>query len=323
MKPAQALDTHALLAGVCSLSLAQRLVADLLGRQMDTVIGSEYVGDVLRNHLRAGYTHHLDARMNNAVETRAEALREISQYGQYEPPAECGVLVLDQPWEILEVSGIAQRVHIVTWGPIRVGDSTHAPRGGLLITWWQDTKRGTDPITEKILADPYINAQFRQLAGLHIVSAIAVYRDQRIGRYRNPVPEDKQAEMRAADRMPTDLLLNNPLHPLLATWQMMSESVANVADEPVERASRRRAHRAGIPQRVTVIQLRRDENAAHTGTGVPLAWRIPVKPHTRHYWVRDPETGELVREERQIATHWRGPEDAPIHVTDKVYTLRR
>lgn len=323
MRPADALDTHVLLSEICALPLVGAYIGELAQKQMRSNVDRPLLHSALRNHLAAGYTYHLDVRMADAVQHRAEGLRSTSQYGHYDPPSGCGVLVLDQPWDVSEISGRTQRTNLLTWGPIQVGTSRANTEPGYLLTLWQDTRRGAaDSFTRELLADPATREVVDRFAGLYPIYVGGVAKSMRIGDYWHVVPEERAAELAAAGR-PVAARLNAPLNHILATWDLMEQSLANLDDAPVQRASARRAQRAKIPPRVTVVTLRRNEHTHETGAGTPLAWRIPVREHSRHYWVRDPATGELVREKRTIETHWRGPEDAPVHVSDKVYTLRR
>lgn len=325
MRPAQALDTHTLLAQMCALPSARQYLASLatLNMRLRRPADPDWVRRTLCNHLAVGDTYHLDLRMADAVEQHSQTLREVSQFGDYEPPSACGVLVLDRPWDIDEVSGKTQQANVLTWGPAAVKMPGEQPHSTRMFMLWQDTRRGaTDSFSQAILANPELQPIVHQFGGLYPIYVSAMARDTRLGPYLHTVPEDKVRELQVAGR-PVAESLRSTLHLIAATFDLMSQSIANLDDDPAERASTRRAKRAGIPSRVTVISLRRNAHSAETGTGTPLAWRIPVKPHTRHYWVRDPATGELVREKRNIETHWRGPEDAPVHVSDKVYTLKR
>ena len=326
MRPAQALDTHTLLAEVCAQPIARDYLGSLAELSMRTNVDRDLLHTSLCNHLRAADTYHVDERMAVTVAVHAEKLRPVSQFSDYQEPSGCGVLVLDEPWDVIEVSGKVELVNLVTWGPIKVGSGKNDrnPEAGYLFTLWQDTRFGVhDPITDAMRADPDVNTAIcDQFGGLFPIYVGGASRRMRIGDYWHVVPEEHAAKLAAQGR-PVAARLNAPLNNILATWDLMEQSIVNVVDEPVERAARRRATRAKISPRVTVVTLRRNANSAETGTGTPLAWRVPVKQHTRHYWVRDPATGELVREKRSIETHWRGPLDAPIRVSDKVYTLKR
>lgn len=326
MRPAQALDTHTLLAEVCAQPIARDYLGSLIEMSMHIKVDQDYVHTALCNHLRVADTYHVDERMADAVVAHAETLRPTSQYSDYQEPSACGVMVLDKPWDVIEVSGKVELVNLITWGPIHVGAGSNDrnPAPGYLFTLWQDTRFGVgDLITQAMREDRTISDTMRtQFGGLFPIWAGGSARRDRIGSYWHVVPEEKAAQLAAQGR-PVAARLNAPLNNILATWDLMDQSIANLADEPVERAVRRRAKRLDIPQRVTVVTLRRNARSAETGTGTPLAWRVPVKPHSRTYWVRDPETGELVAEKRDIGLHWRGPLDAPVRVTEKVYTLRR
>jgi hypothetical protein len=327
MRAADCLAVHAQLAELVRLPHARSYLAEMVKQTLNMRIDREYLADTVGNHVRGGYTFHVAAHMNQAVENVAAGLPETTQFGDIAPPTGCGVAVLDEPWVLSEAHGNDQTANVITWGPIRVGQNEREIRSGHLFTYWRHLRFGPpDTFVERLRDDPLARGTIDRFGGLYPILTAATAKDMRIGPYERLIPEEKLAEMRARgdDNLPeTTLMLRQPLHLLLATWYLMDQTLATVTDEPTQRAAQRQAKRAGIPSRVTVVALRRQNNGEHTGAGAPLAWRVPVREHYQHYWVKDSATGERVRVRRAIGAGWRGPLDAPVRVTDKVYDLRR
>lgn len=111
---------------------------------------------------------------------------------------------------------------------------------------------------------------------------------------------------------------------VLATWRLMQQTLASVDREDKHlKSAMRYAMRAKVPPAVTVISLRRHESS-HTGTGTPLTYRLLVRGHWRRVLCgpRDDPSKQYKRAV-WIHPHIKGPEDAPLHISQKVYSLER
>jgi hypothetical protein len=117
---------------------------------------------------------------------------------------------------------------------------------------------------------------------------------------------------------PVDTLLRM----LTAYWLMLGQTVADVREAEIPRAFGKRAVRAGIPARVTVVQLRRNDQAARRDGETLVEWsrRWVVRGH----W-RNQACGAGRTEHRLIwiAPFMKGPADRPLVVPEKVYSLKR
>jgi hypothetical protein len=116
-----------------------------------------------------------------------------------------------------------------------------------------------------------------------------------------------------------------------ALWLMLNQTIVRPSLAEIPRATRRRAERRSIPPRVTVVQLRRYETHADQPEEQLVDWqyRWIVRGHWR-WQVCGPEhplAQEILpgkwRARIWIAPYVKGPEDKPLHVSDKVYDLSR
>jgi hypothetical protein len=236
-----------------------------------------------------------------------------------------------------------EAIHAISWGPTELAfyaedddPDEDAPRkeDGILVVMWNDANRSesyfhkltSDNLLQGIDAAGKARARRRlreECQGFLPVSFIPLYLNNLLH-----YPAYRDNEIDKLDRDTYKAARIAALARIVCgIWNLMDQTLPRPYTEHEEPHIRRtfalRARRAGIPPRVTVVKLRRYSTSDETGTGRPLDHRVPVRPHTRHYWVRDPDTGDLVKEKRKIALHYRGPEDAPIVVTDKVYSLQR
>jgi hypothetical protein len=109
------------------------------------------------------------------------------------------------------------------------------------------------------------------------------------------------------------------------TWAYIKQKKSvDTHDEPLPRKSRQRYARAGIErphEPVSVITLRprrRVNPTGETGTGRKMDYQELVGEHWKNVWVPSLQ----IHRHTPIDPYWRGPEDAPIKNTDKVYYVK-
>jgi hypothetical protein len=108
---------------------------------------------------------------------------------------------------------------------------------------------------------------------------------------------------------------------LYALWLLLDQTIVKLHEEDLERPSKRRALRKGLPPRVTTLALRRAEHRPAEGeTDVEWHHRWIVRGHWR--W-QACGAGRAERKRIWIDPHVKGPEDAPLKQSEKVYSLQR
>lgn len=111
---------------------------------------------------------------------------------------------------------------------------------------------------------------------------------------------------------------------LFTLWRLM-EQTEIVESHEVSRSKKatRKARPGRRDQPVTVLHLRRTRSDA----GQPVdssGRRIMVRHMVRPHWVWQPYgPGRSLRKRILRAGHWRGPEDGPVRVTERVWSLDR
>jgi hypothetical protein len=115
----------------------------------------------------------------------------------------------------------------------------------------------------------------------------------------------------------------NMMRWLYALWVVMGQEIAHIQEEHPDRSTKRRLERMKIPPQVSVITLRRPANPhqhADGESGVQWQHRWMVRGHPR--W-QACGPGRSERKLIWVNPFWKGPEDAPIKQTSKVYRVAR
>lgn len=294
--------------------------------------------DALAVTLRAAYAFHVTEDMGQMVQGVAAALDETDVFHRDLAPTGCGMVRFERPMPITDLRGRTMKGHYLLWGP--------ASRGGVpatLCTWFNDA---TDPDEVTEHGPPIPDAVAARLGRWRWIGADLIRNGQDVG------PEAGEPTPEQADRIraegDTPGAFSNPIRYVHALWTLLGQSITTATEPDVDRATRRRAHRAGIPGRVSVIDLRRREGQRAEGeTGVEWSHRWIQRQHMRWqpYGPRDAdhvhalapavaEDGHMVRRcvhtgcevhEKRIVipAAVKGPEGLPLHVPDKVYRLSR
>ena len=269
----------------------------------------------LRGQVRVGYAYRVTPDMSLVVQHAASLLDDTDRMRRDLLPTGCGIVRFDRPLPISDSRGKTMKAHWMTWGPIGGYDGERTI-GGTLLSWWNDLA-DPDDITADWAKD--LPKMTPILGRWSLVGAELLYDDQRLGPGMTDVPaEDAAAILADGDRVSP---YTNTSRYAVALWMLLGQTVADVAEEHVRKTSARAARRMGIPDRVTVIQLRRTAGSRSEGeTDVEWSHRWVVRGHWR--W-QPYGTHRAERRRIWIAPFVKGPEDKPLVVTDKVYDLRR
>jgi hypothetical protein len=275
---------------------------------------------------KAGDPYVLAPAMTAIVAAAAEAL---DLTGEVVPddiaPSDGGVLFLPEPIYHRGLRGEVTSIGAVTWARFR---NTDTGRSGWCLSGWADRDDPLDPAAarrRRELADvPGLAAGF----GPYVLNAVA---ELPIGtpvaaRPEVPVLDDADIDWEPAPdgRFCLDetvVRLNAVVAIVYAFWLIQAQPVATVAAPPLDRAARRRAHRAGVTGDARVVMLRRTRPAADRADGEPK-WHYRVRFFVRGHWRRlttpDGQTRRI-----WIHTHIKGPDGAPLLRGEKVAVLAR
>lgn len=316
---------------------------------------------VLRNHVRVAHTYRVSHDMSEMVEWMAAQLEDTDRFMPDLAPTSAGFVSFDKPLPVIDVRGRTMLTHFLVWGPAPVGvASKHGfKRATETVTamWtfndaWRQADEVQDMIWNRPDLDPGRLEMFRHAIGRWAPVGLGLgFTEQRLG----PQMVDSMSEKHRASILAdgdTPVPGTNAMRHVHALWLLLGQSIVSVTDEDVDRPARRRAGRAGLPPKVSVIRLRRSEQVGYDpDRGESLVewqhrwivrqhWRWqPYGPrkgteHEHEYGQVRVEQGGLVRScmipgcENYIGRiiipmSVKGPEGAPLVQSEKVYDLTR
>ena len=268
-------------------------------------------GVVMRDNVRAAFTYKVTEDMVALLLHAAALLDESDLFDLDLAPTHSGLVHFDQPIPVLVGSGKHQLVHWLLWGPFA--------SGGLLV-WFNDHREPDEP-ARQVDEDPR-SSDHRTIVGRW--NCIAVQKaqvDDVLGAPELVTSEEAIEELRAEGHDPPGHATNRA-RIVQALWLLLGQTVTTTTKEPVERATRRRAERIEVEPVVSVIRLRRPDHIPHADGESDVEWsrRWLVRGH----WRWQP-CGPRRSERKRIWVHpyVKGPEDAPLVITKKIYVLER
>lgn len=271
--------------------------------------------EALARHVRAAYAYRVTPDMGVLVQHAAQQLDADDVFDPSLAPTGCGLVRFDRPMPIADVRGKTMLGHWLIWGPVA---------GGTMTAWFNDTA-DPDEIGRELFNgwDDQKIARVRRMIGRWAWVGADVTRagDSPLG---DPTwtPNPEQARLIEQDG-DTPTPAQNTIRYVHALWLMLNQTITTVEDdEKADRPARRRAGRMGIPDRVTVIRLRRSEGSQRADGESMVQWshRWVVRGHWR--W-QACGVGRTERRRIWIHAFEKGPADKPLVVTDKVYDLSR
>lgn len=296
-----------------------RLIQNQLGKR--GVKTHDALFDILTNHARIAYSYHVEDHMTDVVSRRAESFSDERPVCTFAPPTDIGFVILDTPIRHRELRGEYQLGHMIMWSPIQTNQGP-----SWFISIWNDTIREPDEVflrLEKYGVDEHgeeRNRLARVIMGRWDVTTVHVVprgSESRVGPLM--IEPDEEQIARGAEEGWVATSGHNTARLVFALWELMSESVQTASEIP--RAWRRRAEKARIPPRVTIVTLRRNDHGEPVEPS-HIEWqhRWRVRGHKRT--IRDRQTGEI-KYTTYVHPYVKGPADKPIIETRKVYDLKR
>lgn len=323
MKPTQVIDMQA--------DLLQRMGTEGFRRMVEMTIdaGSRGSGPqfyrAAHSHIQAAYAYRVSEDMSTLIEFAASQLESSDVFDRSLAPTGCGIVRFDKPLPVTDARGKSMSIHWLTWGPIQgyrvtaFGQQKDAP--GIMAMYWNDTAE-PDEVQRNIVAssDPKQQEFITRIAGRWGVVGAEINCDgEPVGSAQTPISADYAAKILANGDTPQPF--TNSTRYLHALWLLLNQTVTDVREEYLPKTGQKVARRAGIPPRVTVVQLRR--SAGSRGTGESLVqWsrRWVVRGHWR-WQAHGPQRAE--RRRIWVAPHVKGPEGKPLVATTHVYNVSR
>lgn len=291
--------------------------------------GTQWVR-ALKNYIEGAYAYRVTAEMCLVLAHAASALDEDDRIDPQLAPTGCGIVHFAKPIKVQDVRGKTMLVHWAVWGP-----TTYAGRNALALAFYNDTWIEPDEVWGDFQTGfPGLNKEAQDsimddLGRWSSVHQTIMPAGMKLGPSQVAAPDVQVARIMAEEEIPG--VLETPeevksatnLHRYMhALFLLLNQTVVDIQEEEPNRATRRRMLRKGLPQKVTVIALRRHANANRQEGESLVEWshRWIVRGHWR-WQACGPNRSE--RRRIWIAPFVKGPEDKELIVTDKVYSLER
>lgn len=297
-----------------------------------------WVRSIMTRACREGHTFTVSHDLGMLVEHAADRLDGTDQIDLRLPPTASGFVNFDRPFPIIDARGATMLAHWLLWMPAETvyGDDrlniVTEPQSGIALIWLNDMWRGSDKVNDRLreTLTPAGFEEFQRISGRwasvgleHIVAG------QRLG----PAMLDPGPQMSAAVLAQDGVEARkgtNPVRLAHALWLLLDQTLHR-EDAPVSRPFRRRAEKRGMPAKVTVIRLRRQEQLDREPGESDIEWAHrwivrgywrwqPVGPNHRRAVEVEPG---VFKARVWVNGHVKGPEGLPFKITEKVYSVDR
>jgi len=292
--------------------------------------------ETMRSSLVEAECFHVTPEMTQMVLFAASQLDELDRIDVSVVPTRSGLVRFEGGLPFRDVRGRMMRLSWMSWSAAMFTTKTVGrhdvgePEEALLVGMFNDHYEEPDEIHEITMSDPhYDDANHRSVFGRWgFMGVEPVYSGQRLGPAMAMPGQRKTAEIMADGDAPSEF--TNAIRLVHAFWLLVGQTVSTATEAPLDRATRKRAGRAGLPPRVTVISLRNTETKRAEGESL-VEWnhRWMVRGFWRwqvcgpnHPLAQEIEPGKW-RARIWVAPFVKGPADKPLVVSEKVYAVHR
>lgn len=297
------------------------------GHLGQTMGNADFVPRDLVVALRGAESFHVDADMTPLIEWAAAGLDETDRFRMDMAPAGVGFARFAQPLTMNDARGKVMKANLLVWVPRRVkfvGEAEHT----VTMFYYFNDLADPDDYGDELLQEygrDYLIAKFGrwQLAGYEWGSP-----DQRMGPAMVMPNESQAARILADGAIPS--AYTNLFRQFYAFWMLCEQTVTTRSEAEIPRAFARRARRANIPPRVSVIHLRRRENAAEGVGETRVEWHHRWIVRGKWQWRRCGPNHPFAepydkgwRCRVYIDDYVKGPAGKPLKQSTKVYSLDR
>lgn len=291
---------------------------------------------------------NVTANMSEMVVHASELLDDTDLFMPDLAPSEFGFTHFDKPLPILDVRGRTMLANWLVWGKCMAQErGGGVPSPAVQVFWFNDHHTHPDEVAEDLFAAPEF-ANIAQYVGRWGLIGVDVFP---MGREVGPPLVEAHDDF--IERLHNDGIeatsFTNPMRHVHALWMLLGQTITRMREEDIPRHAMKRAQRAGLMPRVTVIELRRSEGTRNLEES-PVQWTSQwlVRGHMRwqpygasstadHDHSLGPvevDMGHSVRlcttpgcgfhiKRIFISPYVKGPEGAPLRLKQHVYNLSR
>lgn len=294
---------------------------------------AEYWGpDAALRALSVAETYYVHPDMQAFAQMAAENFPDDEVIMKEDQPSEAGFMFLPARYRLLEMNGRLLIIHAILWVNHKIWlindklDMEDQINISLMSEHPMEAYRATVNMVGRWDIMGMINFNFGEPMPTKFRWSGAVF-DPSARVFTTMDPEQKNVVLMSdhfIDLQSPNQGSDSILTFLLAVWRLMQQTLTDVTEaDDIPRPDRRRAQKQHVPTKVTIIRLRRSAYHGH-GTGESINYRTIVRGHWRRVWCGPRnEPDKRYRRAVYVHPHFRGPEDAPLIIRDRVNALVR
>jgi hypothetical protein len=286
----------------------------------------EQVTDHIESLVRGAHTYHVQSEMTQVIRHAALGLDDDMPWRVEFLPTMVGFAYFDDPILVDDVRGRQLKTHAVLWGPAK---TDHGPA---IATYWFNDMTDPDDSIKEIAAKSGVTVdQVREYYGrVQLFHVDMLLQGVTLGPARLEIPEEKRRQVEASGD--TVAPCENSQRVFTAYMRLLGQTLVKSSPAHVDRHAVKRATRKGLPGLVTTVTLRRVQYVGEPAEGVShVEWQH--RWLVRGHWRRQPCGADHPLAEPDgdggfiayifINPYVKGPEDKPLHMSNKVYDLAR
>jgi hypothetical protein len=286
---------------------------------------------------REAEAFHVVPDLTQLVVFAASQLAETDRIDRTLAPTRSGFVRFEGGLPFYDIRGKQLRISWMVWGPVLAqfhSRSTQAdvrePEEVTAVWMWNDHRDEPDDIAQNITTVYATHADDinRTFGRWGFIGHEMLIDGTRLGPPMRNISDADREELHAQGEIAHEF--SNVGRLIHAFFLLLGQTVTATRTELPDRPRRRRAARAGLPGRVTVVHLRNVEATREPGeTLVEWSHRWVVRGFWRwqvcgkdHQLAQEIAPGKW-RARMWIAPYVKGPKDKPLVITDKVYAVHR
>jgi hypothetical protein len=336
MRPPEVLDHQATLIDYLDSTRYHRYMdsftADMVrkGKVNDAITGTDLCRTVQQS-LRVAQAFHVQSEMMPLLRAASVDLEDDDHLVHDRLPAEHGFLLFNEPWLTTDVWGATLTMAGFQW---RHGSANlYSPAGvgshesGIWLTYFADLYDERDEVTQGLIEKVGME-RMQELGRWHINHVTFLPYHQPVGPLERPNTEDYSRFATEGLTLATNT--PNTERMVVALFRLLTQVIVEVADAPIDRPLVRRMTRKNLPARVQTVKLRRKErirdDEPHGDGHVDWQHSWAVRGHWAWRACRqDHPTAEPYDKgwhtRVYVAPYFKGPDDKPLKISEKVWGL--
>lgn len=339
MHPAQVLDLQADLYHRTMQDTVQTIIASHYALDMSPYRATreakqegERIAAVIPNALQVASAYYVEPDMTDLVIGASMGLDETDAFRYDELPTECGFAYFEKPLILTDVRGVDLLVNGLLWFSAQMFDkATQETKHGTILMLLNDHDTTPDGIALRLMAGESTLLDYEiyraQLGRWGLIGVELMWNGMKVGPPVMQADVNKHAELIEQGLVPESF--TNIRRQIHAFWLMLGQTVTSVREEEAPRVYARRARRAKLPSRVTIIRLRRHEKLGEGVGETSVDWshrwwsrgHWRWQPVSEHHPLAEPDGQGGWRARVYVRGSIKGPEGKPLIITQKVYDL--